>query len=231
MSGESVETGFFGKIPSRGDFLQKGLPAGFVQAWDGWLEAAMARGRLALGVGWNDAFMTAPIWRFHLAAGLCGPEAACGIMLPSVDRVGRAFPLVLCRVGTVPLAPALASAAVWFDAIEDLAFAVLEQALEPDAIVERMAGLDPLYPAAAVPLAGGLRIPLTTPTAFSLDLLARTGVAGVNGLGIWWSTGSDLVEPSLLWYRGMPSPDAFPALVVGDWDGFGWGHAPLGEGA
>lgn len=229
MPGQFVETGFYGKIPSRGDFLQKGLPIDFVQAWDKWLEAAIAHGREALGPRWNDAFMTAPIWRFHLAAGLCGPCAACGVMLPSVDRVGRTFPLALCRVGAVPLAPALAEAMPWFDAVEDLAFAVLEQGLEPEAITERMAGLEALFPVVAEPMTAAVRVPLSTPMVVSFDLLACSGADGISGLGVWWSQGSDLVEPSLLWCRGMPAPDAFPALVVGDWDGFGWGHGAREE--
>ena len=50
------------------------------------------RSRDALGEGWLETYLTAPVWRFALAAGCCGPAAA-GIWLPSVDRVGRYYPL------------------------------------------------------------------------------------------------------------------------------------------
>ena len=37
----------------------------------------------------------ASAWRFVCAAGACGPEPVIGLMVPSVDRVGRYFPLTL----------------------------------------------------------------------------------------------------------------------------------------
>lgn len=39
--------------------------------------------------------MSAPIWRFTLGGGLAGKNSAMGVLMPSVDRVGRAFPLTL----------------------------------------------------------------------------------------------------------------------------------------
>ena len=39
--------------------------------------------------------MMAPIWRFALAPGVAGPLPMLGVMMPSVDRVGRQFPLTL----------------------------------------------------------------------------------------------------------------------------------------
>lgn len=62
-----------------------------------------------------------------------------------------------------------------------------------------------------------------------VEIVIDCGMVGPVDLGVWWSSGSDLVEPSVLWCRGLPSPDGFPALLVGNWDGFGWADGALGE--
>src|SRR4051794_39585251 len=87
--------GFFGKIPSRGDFVHAGLSSGFVRAWDGWLQRVMAEARRTLGETWPDLWHVAPVWRFALPPGQCGGQPVLGLWMPSVDRVGRAFPLTL----------------------------------------------------------------------------------------------------------------------------------------
>ena len=49
-------TGFFGKLPSAGDFVQRRLPAGFVDVWDSHFESAVAESRRVLGGDWHDAY-------------------------------------------------------------------------------------------------------------------------------------------------------------------------------
>jgi type VI secretion system protein ImpM len=100
----TVVSGFYGKIPSRGDFVRSGLPRAFIEAWDGWLQHVMAESRTLLGELWLPAWMEAPVWRFHLVAGISGPGAALGVFMPSVDRAGRHFPLTLACVGSHPAA-------------------------------------------------------------------------------------------------------------------------------
>ena len=92
-----MTTGFgaFGKLPSMGDFLRHNLPSGFVQTWDTWLQAGMLNLRETMAERWADAYMSAPIWRFTLPAGFAGAQAVSGIMMASVDRVGRQYPLTL----------------------------------------------------------------------------------------------------------------------------------------
>ena len=34
--------GLFGKLPARGDFVRRNLPASFVAAWDSWLAGVLA---------------------------------------------------------------------------------------------------------------------------------------------------------------------------------------------
>ena len=122
-------TGFgaFGKIPSLGDFLRLNLPAGFVQAWDSWLQESMLQAKQILGDAWNEAYMSAPIWRFTLPAGIAGDGAVSGIVMSSVDRVGRQYPLTLAisHEGGASALTHFANRTV-FEQLEDAALAALE---------------------------------------------------------------------------------------------------------
>ena len=124
--------GFFGKIPSKGDFVQAGLPRSFVDAWDGWMQDRLAASRRILGDAWLDLWMEAPIWRFRLASGLCGPAAAAGVWMPSIDRVGRHFPLTFAALG---------SGTGWIAEAEAIGIETLEQDLPIETIIARLRGI------------------------------------------------------------------------------------------
>jgi len=105
--------GYHGKIPTQGDFIQRGLPLGFTRAWDRWLMEGIAALKTQRGDGWLDGYRTAPLWRFATPAGAFGEQAMLGVMVASVDRVGRNFPLTLAAEappGCSPIAALLAEA-------------------------------------------------------------------------------------------------------------------------
>jgi type VI secretion system protein ImpM len=111
-----MPTGFYGKLPTQGDFLCRQLPESFVQPWDAWLQAGMGQARRILGEGgFAEAWPSAPAWRFRLPALACGPDPVAGLLLPSEDLVGRRFPLTLAatRVAT--------PAEAWFRALHEAA--------------------------------------------------------------------------------------------------------------
>ncbi len=99
---QEFSAGWYGKIPGTGDFIARRMPSSFSEAWDRWLQAAIAGSRDRLGGRWRDTFLSMPIWRFVLSPGMLTQNAWAGIMVPSVDAVGRYFPL------------AVASALPWF---------------------------------------------------------------------------------------------------------------------
>src|SRR5687767_13437663 len=84
--------GLYGKLHAKRDFVAIGVPRGFLTCWEPWLQGAMSASRDDLAQGWQDAFLTAPIWRFWLGSALCG-SPVLGAIMPSVDGVGRCFPL------------------------------------------------------------------------------------------------------------------------------------------
>jgi type VI secretion system protein ImpM len=130
--------GFYGKLPSEGDFVTRRLPWEFTSAWDDWLQQGMQASRETLGTAWLEHYLSAPIWRFQLAPGVCGPSGWRGLFFASVDRVGRHFPLTLAFPDAA--GPALATLSAEPDAwlaIEDAALAGLAPTL-PVADFDRM---------------------------------------------------------------------------------------------
>jgi type VI secretion system protein ImpM len=228
--------GFHGKVPAKGDFVTRRLPRGFVDAWDAWLQGAVKASREALGEDWLPIYLTSPIWRFALPAGLVG-EAAAGVLMPSVDRVGRYFPMTLA----CPLAGAVRPADIagddaWFHRAEQVALTSLDDAFDLDAFdreVEAL-GCPVAGPAAPEPPAGGqgqagLRLALGEPpeSAGGLGVLAHRACLEVSpAYSLWWTLGSDSVAPSMLVASGLPTSEAFAALLDGRFERWGWGGAP-----
>lgn len=138
-----VAVGLFGKLPARGDFVCLGLPRDFVAPWDEWLSGVVAGSRQRMGADWLPAWLEAPVWRFDLPAGLCGRSAVLGLLIPSLDRVGRYFPLTLAAVLSDRSAPAHREADRWLDLCEVAGRAAVEQDAEPDAVVAMMPPLPP----------------------------------------------------------------------------------------
>ncbi len=133
----AARLGFAGKLPARGDFVVRGLPRGFLEAWDDWLGTVIPGSREILGEAWLPAWMEAPIWRFALPGGQAGPDAVAGVLLPSVDRAGRHWPLTLAVV-----LPGQVSAPVpdpaWFEALEALGLDAVLTDAEPEQMEARL---------------------------------------------------------------------------------------------
>ncbi|KPL48868.1 type VI secretion system protein ImpM [Xanthomonas axonopodis] len=91
MSAMQRPPGFYGKLPAVGDFVHRRLPETFVEPW----HAAMQGLLSATGAAITTPEYHPPVWRFVLLPGLAGTVAWAGTMRASVDRVGRAFPLVI----------------------------------------------------------------------------------------------------------------------------------------
>jgi protein phosphatase/serine/threonine-protein phosphatase Stp1 len=133
-------TGLFGKIPAHGDFVRRALPLSFTRPWDEWLCRGLATARAMLGDGWNAAWERAPVWRFCLAPGICGPEAAVGVLATSADMMGRQFPITLAA--TLPMA-ATPPPEDWFAALEQAALAARTGGLDADALAAMLPPLPP----------------------------------------------------------------------------------------
>jgi len=217
--------GFFGKVMTHGDFVSRRLPPTLLGIWDAWLQAGMQGSREQLGARWLDTYLTSPIWRFVLAPGVCDNRAWAGVLMPSVDRVGRHFPLTIAAGATSDgaILDWVGSGKEWFDQLEDLALSSLADGFvldQFDAALQAMAPL-PDVDSGLRPGAAGCRIALDSVDAVSSHL-ALVSAAALRGHSTWWTDGSTAVEPSLLMCRGLPAPAAFGGMLAGNWTQSGW---------
>ena len=128
-----VVAGFYGKLPARGDFVRAGLPRDFIDPWDAWLQSVIAGSRALAGDAWLPAYLESPVWRFALPPGMCGELAVLGLMLPSVDKAGRYFPLSFAALHASGISAVSGDA--WLDVCESAGRDALEQDTEPQEIV------------------------------------------------------------------------------------------------
>lgn len=84
----------FGKLPAHGDFITRGFAPDTRDSLDDWLAASLADARGALGERFDAAFDAAPPWRFAHAE---GDGWIAGAIAPSVDGVGRRYPILAQR--------------------------------------------------------------------------------------------------------------------------------------
>jgi type VI secretion system protein ImpM len=210
--------GLFGKVSTLGDFVSRRLPPPFIAVWDAWLQAGLQGSRAALGAAWLDTYLNGPIWRFALAPGVCDDQAWAGILMPSVDRVGRHFPLTLAAgaPGALDLQQWLGESAAWFDQLEELALGSLDAHFQLEALDAALLEMAPLPAAAAVGVAGqfGLRLPLGAVEDIGTAVSAL-GSAALAGQSVWWTDGSARVEPCAILCRGLPAPAAFTQMLAG----------------
>ena len=130
MTAEPI-VGLFGKVPARGDFIRTGLPRDFIDPWDQWLQLVLSDSRERMQQDWLPAWLEAPVWRFRLAPAICGWRSVLGLMLPSVDRAGRYFPLTLAAVADSGAPASGSETEYWLDACESAGRAALDQDLLP----------------------------------------------------------------------------------------------------
>jgi type VI secretion system protein ImpM len=126
--------GFWGKVPARGDFVHAGLPRDFTDPWHDWQSLVIAGSRALMGDAWLEAFLEAPVWRFILPPGLCGARAAVGLTMPSVDKVGRYFPLTLAALPETGT-PVAEDWTEWLDDAEAVGRLALDEDAPPDRLM------------------------------------------------------------------------------------------------
>jgi type VI secretion system protein ImpM len=183
--------GWFGKLPGLGDFASRRLPDAFVHGWDRWLQAGLACAH-EQDADWLAGYLVAPIRRFWLAPGVLGPAGWAGLLMPSVDRVGRHFPLTVARP-LQPLAAALA-ARDWYRALDHAARQVLDLDYTVDDFEQALSGLAGLHGHA----------PGLSDQSLADDLGdLRT---------VWWCDDAESLS-GFASYDGLPPPQALAAML------------------
>lgn len=219
------EFGYFGKIPTLGDFVHQVLPQDFANGFHEWLQQSMAHGREALGDEFLTYYLNCPAWKFVMAAGVCGAQPVAGLTIPSVDRVGRYFNFTLATVLPMDcdaIAYALSNRA-GFEQLEVAALDILEQDLGTQEIELRVRDIAPQFrPGGDARRSvhaedGYIRVSLDEP----LPLYAQVGallndrlVRDLGPFSAWWY-GLEGQSTSNLWVcSGLPAAQAYVELLT-----------------
>ena len=246
-SPESFAAGWYGKIPGTGDFVTRRMPTAFSESWDRWLQAAIAGSRERLGGRWRDTYLSMPIWRFVLSPGMLTPNAWAGIVVPSVDAVGRYFPLAVASAlpsASLNIVGTLMAAESWFDEIETIALTAIAPGADSAAIDAAIAqkpfrtewlrhpeGRDD-----TVPIRGAkpqmLWVPLSArngqpPVQEVFDLAARLA----EPTAAWLAEESELFGRCLLLCEALPPAEQYCAMMDGRWVERGWGRRDVRNAA
>jgi len=228
---ESFDTGWYGKLPTNGDFVTRRLPASFIEPWDAWLNAMITGSREHLGSAWREAFLSAPAWRFVLAPGVIGLQGWAGLIVPSVDSVGRYFPLTVASgLSTRSIDPVatLVRAHNWYAEVEPVVSVALSPAAEigtfdaqlanrrfPEELVATLEETEETIP----PRTRGQRS-LWIPLGPEFQ-----GEAGLRGLAkplaapysAWLAEESEIFGRSLMLCEKLPAVEQFCAMLNGEW--------------
>jgi type VI secretion system protein ImpM len=167
-----LEIGWFGKLPGSGDFVSRRIPRALQDALDTWLSRGVAELRAARPDDWRVHFAAAAAWNCAIPACVGGGATLIGVLVPSRDRVGRAFPL--CAGIALPpdaaTQPLLASADGWLLSLGHVVVEARDQALPLEAFDAKVQA-----------------IPLPTPgvreasPAGNTDILDVLGYAALDG--------------------------------------------------
>ncbi len=221
--------GWHGKLPTLGDFASRRLDADFIEVWDTWLAEGIASLQQADATGWLQAYLDSPSWRFLLMPGVLqgelGRQAWAGVLMPSVDRVGRYFPFTVAQ--PLPALPVDAQdnrqLSNWIDRLDDIAV----DALYDDWTVERLeqALLAEPVPAfgqraALPPVAPGGPLQVDTVAASHVEGLSELLVGRAlgafapqaHGTALWLGSAKE-DQRRIVTSRGLPQGRHFAALL------------------
>ena len=195
--------GWYGKLPALGDFASRRLTPEWIAQWDGWLAAGLHQLRVDAPDTWLNDYLASPAWRFALLPGALpdgsGEGLRVGVMIPSVDRVGRYFPLVVISPPLPRPTDGAQVAALWQWAgqIEEIAVNALHDDWSAETLDAALADAPPPAAAAA---------DNSLPPALA-SLLSQAAWDGLQGCSLWLHAGgSPSVQPAL------PQGAAFAAL-------------------
>jgi type VI secretion system protein ImpM len=219
--------GVFGKLPQKRDFVALNVPRAVLEPFETWLQSAVAASRNELRDDWQEYYLVAPIWRFWIGGDILGVECA-GSLIPSVDKVGRFFPLTILYCagnGQGIVAPPFDPLDEWYSAIEKRLLSCLQENAEID--VSRLTdGLLPPQSVAAPPQPQ----PVTFKRGFvwrarnnaSVDILPALMAADywacLKSRSFWWTSGGSAGGQLVYARNGLPDAFFYADMIKGQAD-------------
>ena len=234
--GPQVASCCYGKIPTLGDFVHRGMGRRQIETWDDWLQGCMAESRRTLGDDWLDLYLEAPVWYFAAGPGNIDQQTWIGVLIPSVDRVGRYFPFSILREfgGGSPLS-AMRQARAWHAEAERLALDCLDEQFQSSDLDPRLGEMpnpepstyEPPEDPELIPDNATGRVYLLGDSPSTNEVLSTIADDALlklyPGYSVWWTAGSSAVPAVLLLTSGMPDHTSFRGMLDGRFDDQCWG--------
>lgn len=221
-----MRCGLFGKLSAKRDFIALATPRPFLEMWEPWVQACMSASRHQLGPDWQSAYLTAPLWRFWLGADLSG-ATVLGVLMPSVDGVGRYYPLTLLAVADASFSippPELGTQDDWFAAAEEFLLSTLDRDRSFDEITARLdttpaPAMEPTVKDSGgiVRLNDNMTGGITAGRSFQdgLAALRRSNHGTSASASFWWTEGGGDFPPMAWACRGLPDPFCYATMLTG----------------
>jgi len=222
--------GWYGKLASLGDFASRRLPSEFIARWDAWLQQMIAASRARLGADWLNTYLTSPVWRFVEWPATPGEALQVGVLMPSVDKVGRYFPLcVAAPLRSLPAREVEWQALFgWLDRIEAAALATLDTRVSAQQFDFALLALPPprLQRPSCITATVRDRLHAALGSAVQgvhgsdglagllIDLAALSLTRSAVGASLWWTSDGGTVP--LFACPGLPDSDCFTAMLRAD---------------
>jgi type VI secretion system protein ImpM len=216
--------GVFGKLPQKRDFIALNLPRAVLEPFETWLQSAVAASRHELGQSWQELYLVSPIWRFWIGSDILTATCA-GALIPSVDSVGRFFPLAIiyfAEAGEQIVPPPFDPLDVWYFTVEERLLSVLDP--EAKIAVERLT--DGLLPPRS-----DMRAPAPLPMRFKRGSVWRSGGGAASevlsvlmaadywdstaGRSFWWTNGGAGSGPLIYVRNALPDPLFYVNMIRG----------------
>jgi len=219
------ELGFYGKLPTYGDFIQKRLPQDFINPWHQWLQSGMLAAREREPENWLSYYLNCPAWCFVLSADICGNQPVAGVTIPSVDKVGRYFNFTMASILPEETEPSsfANSQHQWLADIRGMALAILDDDMDQQSIEESInsQSLELSYsPGSRATFETGAeqaRVIYSQPTDIAEQLpglLHNMILREHDRYGLWWHEGSSQVSAQTVVAADMPTPATYLDLMM-----------------
>jgi len=233
---DNIVTGLYGKLPAHGDFVHRNLPDNFVNVWDEWLQHYIAGTKEQIGENWLNLYLTSPMWRYMLSEGTIDDSAWSGIVLPSVDKVGRYFPFSIATKLPSNINPLefLLNDNSWFNDIETLSLEALETNISVEAVIDLIDDVEISYTklytrsenstenmAENNPIVISMvdEKQTSSTSSYMLDIVLQNSFSSYSA---WTTKGSEQVSPVLFYTQGLPDISGLSTMITGLWQQGSW---------
>lgn len=221
----ALKIGVYGKLPSHPDFVSESIRSEISNELYDWAQKMIYHGRDQMTeAGWLSAYLVSPIWR------MCVPPSAerdgswIGIMMPSVDAVGRYFPLFM----TFEIDPKhinvewlFKEADSLFLILEGVGLRALQERLQLGEVIFSLSqqiqrlSLGETVNAPTPLFDKSLPFSIEQPTEEQLQELLQTSISQLEG-SIWWNMGQvNGIEKPFIHCSGLPCMEEYSFLLTG----------------